>query len=243
LSGRGISVNFAPATILLAEDIHLNRELIKGYLEDFEFKVLEAVNGEEAVRIARDERPDLILMDIKMPLLDGIEASRLLKDDPDTRSIPIVAVTASTMKSEEEKIGELCDAFLRKPISREDLLNVLIRFLQHSTTDSQLQETIPEEPFCDTDFGEIPDPEGLRQRMEEDLLPMFNEAKSSLIINQILEFAEQTIAVARIHKDTRLAAWGDQLRNEAMLFDMNGIERTLAQFPFFLTRKSGGENR
>lgn len=227
---------FEPAVVLVAEDISLNRELIKGFLEGFAFEILEATNGREAVEIAKTRRPDLILMDIKMPELDGIQASSLLKESEETRSLPIVAVTASTMKSEEDKIGTICDGFLRKPITRVDLLDVLMRFLKHSTA-SRL-EPKKEEPFFDT-LKDIYNPEGLQQRLETELVPMWNEAKATLIINQVLEFAEKTIAIATMHKDVALGNWGDKLRDAAILFDMNGVEQTLTQFPSFLARKTG----
>ena len=229
------TVVFEPVTILVAEDVALNRDLIKGYLEGFHLEIMEAFNGRQAVDLARTHRPALILMDIKMPELDGIQASQILKADPCTRSIPIVAVTASTMKSEEEKIGAIADGFLRKPITRAELLNVLVRFLKHSTqANAQPDGKGTVEVFCATTPPEIHDPEGLRLRIEAELVPIWEGLKSAVIVNQVIEFAEKTIAIAAVHKDTRLAAWGDRLRNEAMLFDMGGVEQTLPHFSDFL---------
>ena len=227
-------ITFETATILLAEDIALNRELIKGYLEEFPLEILEAVNGREAVDLARARKPSLILMDIKMPEMDGIEASLILKSDPTTEPVPIVAVTASTMKSEEEKIASVCNGFLRKPIARQELLNTLARHLKH-TVNRSADHPQREEPFCAPADQEIFDPAGLRQRLQSELQPLWNELRETLIINQVLEFAEKTIGVATMHKAASLAVWGDTLRNQAMLFDMAGIEETLAQFPKFLT--------
>ncbi len=230
-------ISFEPATILLAEDIDLNRELIRGYLEEFPLEILEASNGRKAVELARAEKPALILMDIKMPELDGIEASRLLKDDPATEPIPIVAVTASTMKSEEEKIALICNGFLRKPIARRDLLNTLAKYLPHTVNQP---DGVPqrEEPFCAPTEQEIFDPAGLYQRLKEELEPLWSELRETLIINQVLDFAEKVIALANAHKAAGLSAWGDTLRNQAMLFDTAGIEETLEQFPIFLNRIS-----
>ena len=231
-------VVFEPATILVAEDVALNRDLIKGYLEGFQLEILEAFNGREAVEIARSHQPAMILMDIKMPELDGIQASRILKDDPKTRSIPIVAITASTMKSEEQKIAAIADGFLRKPISRTELLTILLRFLKHSADGaSEPAGAGSGEAFCSASPQEIHDAEGLRQRIENDLVPLWEELKDAVIVNQVLEFAEKTIAIAATHKDARMAAWGDRLRNEAMLFDMGGMEQTLAQFTNFQTTR------
>ena len=224
---------FEPATILLAEDIVLNRELINGYLEEFPFEILEATNGREAVDLARAKKPSLILMDIKMPEMDGIEASRLLKNDPNTMLIPIVAVTASTMKSEEEKIATISNGFLRKPIARQELLNTLAKHLKH-TINTPAEQPQQEEVLCAPVGQEIFDRAGLQQRLEHEMQPLWNELQTTPIINQVLEFAEKIIALAVMHKAASLAAWGDTLRNQAMLFDMTGLEENLAQFPKFL---------
>jgi signal transduction histidine kinase/ActR/RegA family two-component response regulator len=229
---------FDPAVILVAEDIRLNRELIRGYLEGFHFNIIEAVNGQEAVDLALSGKPDLILMDIKMPEMNGIQASRLLKENPATQAIPIVAVTASTMQSEEEKIGALCNGFLRKPITQADLVSVLRQFLKCSVV-IQTEKPSPsiEEPFCDSDTIGVYDPEGLQRKLETEIAPLWEEVKGSIVINSVLEFAEKIIALADTHKDVRLAKWADKLRNDAMLFDMTSMEETLSQFPIFLEHK------
>lgn len=231
-------VVFEPATILVAEDIHLNRELIKGFLEGLHLTIHEAGNGREAVDLARKHHPALILMDIKMPEMDGMTASRMLKDDPATRAIPIVAVTASTMKSEEEKLADICEGFLRKPITRTDLLSALVRFLKYSENRAEpAASRPPEAPFLMNDLKDIHDAEGLQQKLETALAPEWKAVKDCLIINQVIGFAEKVIEIASTHRDTSLSAWADKLRSEAMLFDLANMEQTLAQFPRFLDRK------
>jgi signal transduction histidine kinase/DNA-binding response OmpR family regulator len=231
------TIVFEPASILVAEDVSLNRELIKGYLEGSHLEILEALDGHEAVALARDKQPALILMDIMMPGMNGAEASRILKNDPKTRSIPIVAVTASAMKSEEAQITAICEGFLSKPISRAELMKVLARFLKHSKKgSSQPDKSGQEESLFELNPNDFHDTEGLKRRLETELAPLWKEAQRTVIINQVLEFAEKTIAVASMHKASRLAAWGDKLRNEAMHFDMQSMEHTLAQFPKFFFR-------
>jgi len=237
-SDSNATILFEPATILVAEDVLLNRELIHGFLADLHLEIVEATNGRDAVKLAREKKPALILMDIKMPELDGFQASAILKDDPSTASIPIVAVTASTMKMEEERIKTVCDGFLRKPIGRTDLLNLLRRFLQHTMGAPVAAQASPgaEEAFCSLDAVQVHDPEGLRRRLETELVPLWTGIQDVLIVNQVLEFAEKAIAIAVTHKATRLANWADKLRNDASLFDMHGMEQTLAQFPDFLAQ-------
>ena len=94
------TVIFEPASILIAEDVRVNRELIKEFLGDYAFEVLEAENGEDAVVMAMRHRPDLILMDMRMPGLNGYEAVRRIRADEATAAIPVIAVSASTMSEE-----------------------------------------------------------------------------------------------------------------------------------------------
>ena len=101
-------------TILIVDDMAMNRDLLEQLLED-DYRVVSAANGEESIVMARRERPDLILMDLSLPLLDGWDASRLLKADPELAEIPIIALTAHVMRGDEEKARAAgCDGFLGK---------------------------------------------------------------------------------------------------------------------------------
>jgi CheY-like chemotaxis protein len=115
--------------ILVVEDVDVNRDLVVQLLED-EYEVIEAVNGEEAVALAGKERPDLILMDLSLPVMDGWEATRQIKGQDELRSIPIIALTAHAMKGDEEKAKEAgCDDYLPKPIDEDDLFAKMAKFL------------------------------------------------------------------------------------------------------------------
>lgn len=108
----------APKTVLLVEDSEDNRGIVRELAEWMEFELLEAGNGEEGVRMARESLPHLILMDLSLPVLNGWEATRLLKADDTTKHIPVVALTAHAMHGDEAKAREAgCDAYVTKPIS------------------------------------------------------------------------------------------------------------------------------
>ena len=109
------------AKILIVEDVEFNRDLLVQLLED-EHDIVTAEDGEQGVAMARDERPDLILMDMSLPVVDGWEATRRIKADAAISAIPIVALTAHAMQGDEEKARACgCDDYLTKPID-EDLL-------------------------------------------------------------------------------------------------------------------------
>jgi CheY-like chemotaxis protein len=103
--------------ILLVEDNEDNRLVYRTILDHFGFVVLEAADGEEGIRRARMDAPDLILMDVSIPKVDGWEATRRLKSDPATSSIPIIALTAHALASDRAKAQEVgCDGYLAKPV-------------------------------------------------------------------------------------------------------------------------------
>jgi len=113
------------AKILLVEDNELNRDMLSRRLQRRSHVVLVAVDGDEGVRAARAERPDLILMDMSLPVMDGWAATRLLKEDPATRAIPIIGLTAHAMEGDREQCLDAgCDDYDTKPV---DLVRLLTK--------------------------------------------------------------------------------------------------------------------
>lgn len=105
-------------TVLIVEDNDLNMKLFHDLLDAHGFATLQTSDGMEALNMARQHRPDLILMDIQLPEVSGLEVTKWIKEDDDLKEIPIVAVTAFAMKGDEEKIRECgCEAYVSKPIS------------------------------------------------------------------------------------------------------------------------------
>lgn len=160
----------------------------------------------------------------------GFQASTLLEAAPETRSIPIVAVTASITESEEEKVAAVCDGLLRNPIAQPEFIHLLSRFLKHSTAPFG-GACLVEGPSCDEDAKGIYDPEGLKEKIELELGPLWEQTKRTAIVNQVVELAERTIAIASMHKDSRLSGCSGNLRDQAILFDIGGMQNTLTPFP------------
>jgi two-component system cell cycle response regulator DivK len=116
--------------ILIVEDNDLNMKLLHDLLEAKGYATLQTKDGREALKLARQHRPDLILMDIQLPEVSGLEVTRWIKADDDLTTIPIIAVTAFAMKGDEEKIREGgCEAYIAKPISVTNFLQTVRRFL------------------------------------------------------------------------------------------------------------------
>ena len=116
--------------VLLVEDNELNRDMLTRRLERRGFRVVPALDGEAALNVARESNPDLILMDIGLPGMNGWDATRLLKGDPETRKIPVIALTAHALSSDrEEAIAAGCDAFETKPVEIDRLLRTIVKLL------------------------------------------------------------------------------------------------------------------
>ena len=109
--------------ILVVEDQEDNRQILRDLLTNAGFEMIEAENGEDAVASAQARRPDLILMDIQLPVLDGYEATRRIKAHPDLKSIPIIVVTSYALSGDEDKARLAgCDDYVAKPFSPRQLL-------------------------------------------------------------------------------------------------------------------------
>lgn len=117
-------------TVLIVEDNELNMKLFNDLLEANGYRTLQSRNGVGAVELARKHHPDLILMDIQLPEVSGLQVTDWIKADPELRSIPVIAITAFAMKGDEEKIRSRgCEAYLSKPISVSKFLETVKNYI------------------------------------------------------------------------------------------------------------------
>ena len=117
-------------TVLIVEDNELNMKLFHDLLEAQGYATLQTKDGREALQLAREHRPDLVLMDIQLPEVSGLEVTKWIKEDDNLREIPVIAVTAFAMKGDEEKIRQGgCEAYIAKPISVSEFLETVQKFI------------------------------------------------------------------------------------------------------------------
>src|SRR5215468_7739537 len=121
--------------ILIVEDDRLSMTLLSDFLNAHGYRVLKTSEGSEAINLARDERPDLILMDIRLPGINGFDVTRLLKQDNQIKAIPVLAVTAfATPEDETEALKSGCAAYITKPVNVDELLRAVESFLPSSSS-------------------------------------------------------------------------------------------------------------
>lgn len=226
------SITFEKAVILIADDTESNRNLLKGFLNMPPFTLMEAKNGKEAVELTRLHRPDLVFMDMRMPVITGYEATRILKADADFKSIPIIALTASVMKRQEEKIKAAgCDGYLKKPVRRAALLAESMRFLPHSKKERDMplaEEKMPLEPLYPGIKQKLPE---LMAILECELIDTWKVLQKTFVIDEIERFA---ITVKELGEDYHmgiLVSWGDTLAGQVKKLDMEVMPGTLEAFP------------
>ena len=120
-----------PKTILIVEDNELNMKLFQDLLEAHGYNTIQTRNGKDAFEMAKSERPDLVLMDIQLPEVSGLDVTKWIKADDNIKSIPVIAVTAFAMKGDEQKILDGgCEDYIAKPISVANFLDTVQKYLQ-----------------------------------------------------------------------------------------------------------------
>ena len=223
------NIVFEPAVILIADDIDVNRELVRLFLNRYDFDFIEACNGEEAVNLTKEHLPDLIFMDIKMPVVNGYEATRQIKLHDNTKYIPIIALTASAMKQDEEQLKKICDGFLSKPVAKNQLIGEIAKFLPHRTKENTPQAVCKEDDENTNDLNTNVDTQALLNeiyRKKEQCA----ELSETLDINDIEQLGEQIKALGVEHNYQPLITWGEDLQTQAAMFDLENLPQTLKKY-------------
>ena len=238
---------FEKATVLVTDDVENNRMLLRGYLENTQLAFIEAINGKETIDIARKITPDIILMDLKMPIMDGYEAIKVLKNDPALKHIPVIAVTASVMKEDEDRIKKaMFDGFLRKPISRSVIFSELMRFLPHTTNSPEYHAKDYRPDRMDrmdrmdlaTDLPDGNDLSELADLLKNSMFSTWQQVSKTFYFNEIEQFALEVIAAGKQYDIEALTTWGNKLKSEATSFDMQKLPDTLKLFPGLIEKLS-----
>jgi PAS domain S-box-containing protein len=230
---------FEPAKILIAEDMKLNRDLIVAYISPYSsLELFEAQNGKEAIELAEHYHPDLILMDRKMPVMDGCKAARYIKQKAELKDIPIIFITASLMKTDRDQIKMVSNGFIGKPINRIDLLKEISQFLAHSSIDPS-KTTI--QKLKDNTLEHFSTEK--RVKLSELLDILHNELdeqwqhfkhNASLDITGLISFGNRIHELGDSYNYSPLQKFGRLLQTQAKLFDMNALPVTLKNYPDLL---------
>jgi len=228
------AISFKKAKILVVDDIKDNRELIIRNFENSPIEVISAENGLEAINLYKKENPDLILMDIRMPVMDGYEAAMQIKEI--SKEIPIVALTASVMQDEYERSKRAhFDGFLRKPILRYDLYRELMKFLAHenSTPVDEERVTTPTLEFSQELHLYK---EEIINALSGEIEQLRDKALESNSMEDVKQFASKVKELALNYKVELLDRYATQIYNAVDAFDILAIERALQEYQEILSK-------
>ncbi|OGG95137.1 MAG: hypothetical protein A2527_08170 [Candidatus Lambdaproteobacteria bacterium RIFOXYD2_FULL_50_16] len=230
-----IERKFAPAVLVLADDLEINRSLIKSYCAACPFTFYEAKNGLEALALVEQVRPDLVLMDMKMPQMDGYEATAQLKKDPNLKNIPVIAVTASVMKEDEARILSVCDALVPKPVVKAVLFAKLAPYLKEASDSDLIQ---PKEEGIEPPEPAVADPKALSallKRLEQHYNPRRLSIAKTLTLNDAEKFAEDLLKETLETPYPPLSDWAKLIYTEARDFEANRLKESLTGFTGLLS--------
>jgi len=224
---------FENSTILVIDDYFYNRELVKDYLENMKIKVFEASDGDKAMEIMGNMKPDIVLMDFKMPGKDGYELVRIMKNNSRLNSIPIIAFTA--IYNLKIECFETLDGYLQKPINKAKLLNELKKFLPYRKLVAINSETsenhqINKELLSELSESEISGLNFLSEVLNEKYFNRCESLKEIIIIDDIQDFAYELELIAGKFSSGILKHYAEELNRAAESYDIQQIKSKLEEY-------------
>jgi CheY-like chemotaxis protein len=233
--GGAVDFNdFAPATLLVVDDNRTNRALMAGIFEKTHHQVQFANNGQEALQCLEKSKPDVVLLDIRMPVMDGRTALAEIRKQASLVSLPVIAVTASSKAGEEQKLQSQFSGYIRKPFSRQTLFLALAQFLQRASPGNGLESQNPGETI---EGIPLPSPDQAAQWQELALELRRQEAmewptlRDSLAVNATCAFAHNLFALGQAAHCAPLTTYAAALTAFADGYAIGQMERHLAAFP------------
>jgi PAS domain S-box-containing protein len=238
---RDLDIAFSPTEIMVVDDIKHNRDLIKGYLEGTNITIYEGTNGLEALEILKERHPEMVLMDIWMPELNGYEATQRIKNNPEFKGMPIIAFTASAMKETEKRITELFDGYLRKPINKKELYQELKKYLKYELKKASEteKEPHPEEKGLESIQGIEYLPE-LVNILESEFVPEAEILSNTMVISKLKEFIERLKLVSQKYPVGLLTNYIEDLNKNLESFKIIRIKNLIKEFPNLIQQFKNG---
>jgi len=225
LQEDSLSYHFHKAKILIVDDVQDNRELIIKNFEGSKLQVVSAENGKEAIEVFKKEHPDLILMDIRMPVMDGYAAAKEIRKYSD---VPIIALTASVMQDEYERSRrEHFDGFLRKPVLKHDLYSELARFLSYDAIAKKEQEKEPKTVLSQKAQEHLQE---IIEALNGDIAQLKDEAEKTNNMSNYKKLASRIRNLAIAYDVEFLDRYATKLYEAVDTFDIEMLERLIKEY-------------
>ena len=241
---------FEKNRILVADDNESNRVIIKEFLNNSGLDCIEARNGKEAIQLVKKFQPALILLDLRMPVMDGFDTMRYFKNHKVFSKIPVIIISASVMQGEKEIISLTgCNSFLKKPISKTQLLQEIKKYLPY-------QKGVPAQKEKMVKEGFIPE-KGISRKitrvipeiihiLNENFMEEWQNISETKIVSEIKDFGDEVRKLGQTYQIDFISDWGDQVSHLADNFDLESLSSRLEKFPSLIrhleTLENGNEN-
>lgn len=218
------NIDFMPATVLVVDDVESNRLIVRNFLRDYSVTVMEAENGLEGMDLALKIKPDIVLMDIQMPVMDGYETTAKMRNNDRLKSIPVIAVTAS-IYGDTEKVKREMDGYLSKPFSKSDLVTELARFLPYRHVNSTRTREAEDNEECPSGFKGLSDSE--KRMIREKFTEEFSDVMSLMITQDVIDFADKLASFCSKHDIGPALKCAGKLHVLASAFKIDEVETLL----------------
>jgi signal transduction histidine kinase/CheY-like chemotaxis protein len=220
-----------PATLLVVDDVETNRRLIEGIFVGTHHHLVFGANGREAVEKARDLKPDIMLLDVRMPGMNGYEALEAIRKTPGLEFLPVIAVTASNLKPEEQALKERFSGFVRKPFSRRELFEELADFLP------RLSVAAPVKAVAGSEVGATePVSKELITQLRQLVLDPWPSIRDSVAVNESKIFAQGLEGLGKRWRCEPLVLYAQKLIQDAENYAMTDLEKHLGEFALLVER-------
>ncbi len=221
-------LKFNNALVLLAEDVESNRALLNEYLKHSGVRIIFAADGQETVDTAIKEKPDIILMDIQMPVLDGFEAAKILRGTETAKEIPIIAITAAVIGN-DKSVYSVFNSVIQKPVSRLELISEMNRFLSADGGEAVKPDSLISVETvrgAGIELKEKVIPEEIGKMLYE----KYVSVREAIVIDDVIDFADYLIASANQFNDAGLLDCGKNIKKYAEAFMIEQLKNELKSF-------------
>jgi len=218
---------FKGSKILVVDDVQFNRGLVMAFLENYNLTLFEAENGEMAVELCSAYNFDLVLMDIRMPGINGYEATERIKQIETQQKLPVIAFTASTMQNDIAKMEALFDGYLRKPVQKKYLLNEIIKFLPFEQK-SKIADQLLNNPVDQEIRDSVKIPQAVKKLFRTELFDEVEKQSKYMIMDKLEALAEKLRKFGEEHHIDLLKDKANELSDGVESFDFDRIQYCLS---------------
>ena len=221
---------FLPMKVLAVDDVQSNRDLIQSYFEGTQHSLLMAENGLEAIKLARQERPDVILLDLRMPNMDGYQVLQALAAEVETQQIPVIILTASALKEDEAMLKPLCSGFLRKPVTRHQLVSEFKKVLpyQYNYSFNLGENSSQNKEELGYLLENLPE---LLEKLHQEEKTIWPQLCNTMKMRDLREFADRLKQWAAEFQCRILLDYAIALESQIEAFDWDSLPATIKAFP------------